>query len=513
VRNLKPSHLRQTLGLAFFIVMHSNPLFAADSKVPLTDKCPLYLKQVDLSLLKFSKVEPKLVKPVAALQLKSFPHLVPLSGKLVSDSTLAPGVNARGLFTCDKCGTHNQLHMPHPDKAGVVCTQCGDWKTKEDGKYYLFPKDEHGHSMEGLVDIVQLVEDPTERRIRATKWDCETCGREVTEGESFCPTCNFHHDPEAKEVAAALDEVARVAREGNLNRTPEGRALLKGEKAAEGFLGHLGESKEKFQDAFKNAQNYYKTAGRVDKNKIKAIAGALGVSVATATLLYLYFDTEDYPGTIASTSWSRSISFEEERTFSESGWCDSVPSGAFNIVNLGKRQYSKLRGQANESFAQYLLKRFSQEAAILPMAFAQSGWSDNDNGYFTRGSGSGSSSSGGGSGYSGGGSDSQPAPPVYKDWCSYSIRRWTHSRTEYSSGSNPTSSSDLYWPSDSTRYGERIGSRNSNYSWDINYTNNNGITKSADYRMGADLNEFLSKKKGAEGIAQVNIFGVVRKFK
>jgi len=450
---------------------------------------------------------------------KQHPSLTGLSGNLVPVTALkkAIGTGSKAtiyqLFTCKSCNKHNQIASPidakgDGGKESIVCGNCANAHTGSQNDFYNFAKDpETGRSIGQLVDVAQFA---TPEAAKAPMWVCSYCDSKLIGDEDpYCPSCTerMGNQEARKEIADAAEALEKSAHAIKHGQTPEGRALLAGEAAGRKFSAAL----KSFPDLGKKSLEHMQRAPAFVKQHILKVSVVLGMSLAAAASWYFFFDTQDWPATLVGTSWERTIEYEIQKSVPEEDWCDSVPFGATNVNNLGKRRYSfksEQEGKANflAGVNEMLLKIY-RASTFLPILYADT---DNNNGTFTFDGDSGSSS-GGGNGSSSGTYVPTPLPePVYKDWCSYNIVKWVFSRRETSGKSNPRSASDIYWPRGGAGLGERESLRKERYTRNFDYVVAENTRRNGDQNVS--MSELFSLPTGTTGIASVTRVGQVRSF-
>lgn len=436
------------------------------------------------------------------------PGLQALSGNLVPRSKVPKEITYHGLFTCSSCKKHNSPMKPLADGT-IPCVHCGTLKDASDGKYYRYPIDSKGRTLTNFIDAAQFA-DP--EAAKAIMWSCDICRNDFIEVEhSICPTCaetpgSVKRRNDSAEVRKAAEELERVARKVKENNDPNFRAYSMGREAAERVLA----SKDQLVELSKRGLENLKNSPAFVVAHVKKLGAILGIGVAGAAAWYFFFDTSEYPGEVVATSWEHRVYYEELRIIPEEDWCDSLPSGAKNIKNLGKQRYSF------KKYKRTFFSRLINSFWFLPLAFADK---DNGNGTFTTEDGPSSSGRGGyspGGSYGDGGYEYTPPPPppkpVEKDMCSYDIERWVETRSEVLSGNNPRSSSELRWPGENTQAGERVGSRRSSYSQTVRY--NRGDSEKITARpRSISQSDLFNFPVGTQGFANVNRVGSVLNFK
>jgi len=304
----------------------------------------------------------------------------------------------------------------------------------------------------------------TEERSYQMLWDCPYCGTGKLLGldHRHCPTCGSAQDPESRYFPADEDKVAVEDHEftgadvrcGACDTPNSARskhcvgcgsslegaseAHKRGDQVtAEGtaFAADSARAAQAEMRARKDAERGTPVEPPPKKrSKLGCVIGCVGLAVVALIVLVVVALLWKKPTAVVVTghSWERTIEVEEFEAVSESDWCDSKPSSAYDV-----RKESRVRSHDKVPDGEDCKTRRV----------------DSGDGTFT---------------------EKRECTPRYKevpvndDWCSYKVDRWTTDRTERASGDSLAD--DPAWPSVSLgRTGnckgcEREGSRSEAYT-------------------------------------------------
>lgn len=169
-------------------------------------------------------------------------------------------------------------------------------------------------------------------------WDCAFCDTKGLLGKSnrFCPNCGAQQDaasryfpPEGKETAAnhEYDGVDKACPACN---TPNGAKAHNCRSCGSPLDGAAQVARVADQSSAKPKQGAPAAKPKKSTNKIIAIvAGVIGALLLLCCGLSMW--TKEEQLTVTSHRWERSIDIERLSAESDSAWCDSMPSGAYNI--------------------------------------------------------------------------------------------------------------------------------------------------------------------------------------
>ncbi len=275
-------------------------------------------------------------------------------------------------------------------------------------------------------------------------WNCEFCGASKLLGKTHrhCPQCGAAQDPAARyfppeeEKVAVQDHVFFGAdwECGNC-KTPN--------SSASAFCGNCGSSKDgtstvelahdrdsKAEKAAAEAAAAEEPPEKSGKGKslgccVIVVFGALALFCAVSNLW-----TQSSSFTVSGHSWERTIQVEEYAEVSASDWCDDMPSKAHDVRESRKERSTERVADGQDC----------KTANV-----------DNGDGTFRQEEEC---------------TTRYREEPVYDEWCTYTIEKWTEARVARASGQDlsPT------WPDanaktcTSVREGcQREGTRNETY--------------------------------------------------
>jgi len=283
-------------------------------------------------------------------------------------------------------------------------------------------------------------------------WDCPFCGTRKLLGKTHrhCPTCGAPQDPSHRyfpsdaEKVAVEDHVfvgadrlcpacanpmsARATHCTNCGSPMDGSAQVarRADQVGSGFAG------ETEADARREIAARQPAPPSPPKKKTKpwkialgvagclGCAGALGLAAFFALGIVATCWTEPVSVTVTGHSWSREIEIEEYAAQSDSAWCDSKPSDAYDVSKK-----SEVRSHDKVPTGETCTTRRI----------------DNGDGTFTEREEC---------------TTQYRDEPVYDDKCYFKVNRWVHART-LSSGGKSLSEKPV-WPSvDLAKTGQVLG--------------------------------------------------------
>ena len=268
----------------------------------------------------------------------------------------------------------------------------------------------------------------TEERTYQMLWDCPYCGTKKLLGvdHRHCPSCGATQDPELRYFPSDEDKVAVEDHEftgadcncgacGTANSAKaahcvncgssldDAKAVRKrGDKVSAGeFEGETAaDAKADFQ-AQKTPTPSEPPAGK-KRGKLGCAIGCVLLAVVLAVVVVLVAVLWKKPTAVEVTghSWERTIDIEEYRAVSESEWCDDKPSGAYSVSRKNKVRSQKKVEDGEDCVTRKVDKgdgTFTEKKECTPRYREE---------------------------------------PVYDEWCSYTVDRWTKDRTASASGSS-----------------------------------------------------------------------------
>lgn len=276
-------------------------------------------------------------------------------------------------------------------------------------------------------------------------WNCEFCGANKLLGKTHrhCPQCGAAQDPSSRyfppeeEKVAVQDHVFfGVDWKCDNCQTPN--------SSASAFCGNCGSSKDgtsavelahdREAKAKKKAEAAAAAAEPPPKSGKGKYLGCCVIFVIGAVALFCAvsaFWTKSSSFTVSGHSWERTIQVEEYAEVSESDWCDDMPSKASNVRESRKERSTEKVADGQDCSTKNV---------------------DNGDGTFRQEEEC---------------TTRYREEPVYDEWCTYTVEKWTEARVARASGQDlsPT------WPDSgaktcaSARRGcQREGSRNETYT-------------------------------------------------
>ena len=192
-------------------------------------------------------------------------------------------------------------------------------------------------------------------------WDCEYCGAEKLLGKTHrhCPSCGAVQNPESRyfppeeEKVAVQDHVYFGAdwKCENCGTPNSNRAEFCGncgsgkDGTSRVDLAHEREAKEE-AEAAKRAAAQQEAQGDSGGGwgmrglLLMGCLGIMGLGLIVMCGLAMFGNSSD-TATIASHSWSRSITVEEYKAASDGDWCDDIPSKAYDVRKKKKEKDTK----------------------------------------------------------------------------------------------------------------------------------------------------------------------------
>jgi len=264
---------------------------------------------------------------------------------------------------------------------------------------------------------------------------CPACGTANSSKTAFCVNCGSPMD-ESAAVKTRSDQVQA-----------EGTAF--GEEGVSAARADFKDRKDAARAAQQPSEPPKKKGKGSPKGKIACVAGCLliGVVALIAVVAVAVLWKKPASVKVVGHSWERAIDIEEYKTVSESDWCDSKPSGAYSV-----RKESKVRSHKKVEDG--------EECSTRRV--------DNGDGTFSEKR------------------ECKPKyreEPVYDDWCSYSVDRWTKDRTVRATGGSLAETPD--WPDPNlSRTGtckgcEREGPRSETYT--VQFADPDGKSHDCDF--------------------------------
>lgn len=298
-------------------------------------------------------------------------------------------------------------------------------------------------------------------------WDCAFCGSEKLLGltHRHCPGCGSPQDPSRRYFPSEADKVAvedhrftGVDKVCPNCQTPNGAAAshcgncgspLDGSKEVERAATRDASSEAgKSLEAEKRAQKRAAAMPPQEPPKKKGrgcmilVVLAIGAVIATALCMGLW--KREATLSVSGHRWERSIAVERFGPVSDSAWCDSMPGGAYNVSQTEKERSTRKVEDGEECTTKQV---------------------DNGDGSFKEVEDC---------------RTKYRSEPVYDQWCSYTIDKWSKARSEDASGKNLNPA----WPE--VRLGrtgqcdgcEREGARSAKYI--VTLTDPKGDTQTCD---------------------------------
>jgi len=277
----------------------------------------------------------------------------------------------------------------------------------------------------------------TDERTYQMLWDCPYCGTKKLLGvdHRHCPSCGATQDPELRYFPSDDDKVAVEDHEfTGADRTCGACGTANSAKAAHcvncgSALDDAGAVRTRADKVSASGfEGETASDARVDFQQQKAPAqpeappkkkrGKLACAVGCALLLLVIAIVAALAAVlwkkptaveVSGHSWERAIDIEEYRAVSDSDWCDSKPSGAYS-VNSERKVRSHNKVEDGEDCVTRRVDKgdgtFTEKRECTPRYREE---------------------------------------PVYDDWCSYKVDRWTVDRTAEASGASLTDTPA--WPS------------------------------------------------------------------
>ena len=267
------------------------------------------------------------------------------------------------LWNCPFCGTKKLLGKTHRH-----CPECG---APQDPSYRYFPSDDEKVAVE---DHVYVGADRL----------CPACDNPMSAAAPHCSNCGSPME--------GASEVRRRA-----------------DQTGDAFSGETEADARRELDAPQPSP----AAPPPKKSRKKlVIAGVLGcgglVAVAAAVVgILAVFWTKPVEVTVTHRSWERTIEVEQFSAVDEDEWCDSMPSGAYDVSRTSEVRSHKKVPDGEECTTQRV---------------------DNGDGTFTEKQVC---------------STKYREEPVYDEKCSYTVDRWVVDHVEEASGSEKDAPS---WP-------------------------------------------------------------------
>lgn len=297
------------------------------------------------------------------------------------------------FWDCAHCGTRKLLGISHRH-----CPNCG--AAQDENKRYFPPEGEevelHNHVYYGV------------------DWDCQYCSTPNSKKSNNCVNCGG-----PKEGAFDVDLVG-VPKQAKVKNPPTASVSQKPQS--------IKASREDF------STNSHSSSQENSGNGMKIVMGLMGLVFVflIGFLIYGHMKITDHTITVAQKTWSRSIDIEEYRSVSDTDWCSSMPSDAYNV-----RSFRDVRSHRQVADGQtcHTEKKDRGDGSYTSQRVCQTKYR---------------------------------REPVYDNRCNYTVNRWRFSNKELSSG---TGNSKPYDP-DVSRYksignilgSKRVGSRSESYT-------------------------------------------------
>lgn len=178
-------------------------------------------------------------------------------------------------------------------------------------------------------------------------WDCEHCDTKNLLGKTnrYCPVCGAPQDPKRRRFPAPGEETAANTTYDGTDKACPACATPNGAKAI--HCRHCGSPMD-------GAGNVKQLADQLDGQSVDAAAKAATpppakkklwpwIAGAAVTLLCGVCGvgamwTKSSKATVNGHTWARSIDIERFGPVSDSAWCDSMPSGAYDVSRSKKQR-------------------------------------------------------------------------------------------------------------------------------------------------------------------------------
>lgn len=303
------------------------------------------------------------------------------------------------FWDCAHCGTKKLLGISHRH-----CPNCG--AAQDENKRYFPPDGEevelHNHIYYGV------------------DWDCQYCSTPNSKNSNNCVNCGG-----PKEGTFDVDLVGE-AKKPKVKNTSNNDTTTN--------------SVQKVQKPVESISNTYQSSSQESSgNGMKIVMGLMGIIFVflIGFLIYGHMKITDHTITVAEKTWSRSIDIEEYRRVSDTDWCSSMPSDAYNV-----KSFRDVRSHRQVADGQtcHTEKKDRGDGSYTSERVCQTKYR---------------------------------REPVYDNRCNYMVNRWRFSNKELSSG---TGSSKPYDP-DVSKYksvgnilgSKRVAGRNENYTVSFRY--------------------------------------------
>lgn len=284
-------------------------------------------------------------------------------------------------------------------------------------------------------------------------WDCKYCGTRRLLGltHRFCPSCGAPQDPSARYFPSDAEKVAvedhhlvgrdvicpscrevnaRSAKHcGHCGGPLEAAAdvATRADQVVGAGVAYQGESAKDARAEFAAlASPTRRTPAR--RSRIPFVVGGLLLLAITAVLA-VFFIRKDVTLEVASRQWSREIAVERFGPVRDSAWCNDMPRSAREVTRSRKKRSTKQVADGETCATRKV---------------------DNGNGTFT---------------------ERQECKtkyrdePVYADFCTFTIDRWTRVRSETAKGAEdpPRWPEPVLAKTGSCVGCERVGTRSERY--------------------------------------------------
>jgi hypothetical protein len=309
-------------------------------------------------------------------------------------------------------------------------------------------------------------------------WDCEHCDTKNLLGKTnrYCPVCGSPQDPKRRRFPEPGQETAANTEFDGADKACPACSTPNGAKAV--HCRHCGSPME-------GAGQVKRLADQVDgrsvdqpptpaaapppaKKKLWPYVAGAAVVMMCGFCGVMAMWKKPSKATVAAHTWERVIDVEKYGPVSESGWCDSMPSGAYD-VSKSRKQRSTNKVPDGETCSTRNIDRgdgtFERKQECKPKYKEE---------------------------------------PVYDDHCAFKVDKWAKSRSVTAKG---TLREPPAWPSLAGLRGgvgvgaEREGAHHETYT--VKFTGPKGEDWSCDYGEG----QWQSLKEGTTLDVQVRVIG------
>jgi len=256
-------------------------------------------------------------------------------------------------------------------------------------------------------------------------WDCPFCGTEKLLGltHRHCPSCGAPQDPSRRYFPSEADKVAvedhRFSGSDKICgscQAPNGAAASHcgtcgaeldgareaGRVASREASADAGQSLEAQQKAERRAAQQPPPPPPTKKGRGCLLVGCLGLVALAVLALVATLWTREATMQVTGHTWARAVTVERFGPTDASSWCDQMPSDARAVSHTQKQRSTNKVADGEECHTKQV---------------------DNGDGTFKEVE------------------DCQTkyrSEPVYDDWCSYTVDRWSRARDEKATGKDLT---------------------------------------------------------------------------